>query len=278
MTGTTPPRIHLELMVARLLTELSDGQTGTQAVAAPVVAAPVVAEPVVVAPVVVAPVVAEPVVAAPVAAADSPPPTPVAAAGSLAELVEVWPAILEELQSSKGSWLVINSARPVLLEGDVLTLEFADPQWVERFKEKPMSGPAVYEDLREAIVGALGVRLRFVPRAGMTVAAASPTPTPSPASDKAATAAPVNAETAIADDAPTTKMEPVIPVAGPTLDTTAQSVPNPIDEQRGESVVRDVLGAKLIATIDDAAAPISRTAPAEDGLAIFDVDTSPEKD
>jgi len=263
MTGTTPPRIHLELMVARLLTELSDGQTGTQAVAAPVVAAPVVAAP---------------VVAAPVVVVDSPPPAPVAAAGSLAELVEVWPAILEELQASKGSWLVINSARPVLLEGDVLTLEFADPQWVERFKEKPMSGPAVYEDLREAIVGALGVRLRFVPRAGMTVAAAPPTPTPLPASDKAATAAPVNAETAIADDAPTTKMEPVIPVAGPTLDTTAQSVPNPIDEQRGESVVRDVLGAKLIATIDDAAAPISRTAPAEDGLAIFDVDTSLEKD
>jgi hypothetical protein len=88
----------------------------------------------------------------------------------------------------------------------------------------------------------------------------------------------VNVETAIADDAPTTKMEPVIPVAGPTPDATVQSVPNPVDEQRGESVVRDVLGAKLIATIDDAAAPISRTAPAEDGLAIFDVDTSPEKD
>jgi DNA polymerase-3 subunit gamma/tau len=83
MTGTTPPRIHLELMVARLLTELSDGRPETHSVAAPVVAAPVVA----------APVVAAPVVAAPVVAADSPPPTSVAAAGSLAELVEVWPAI-----------------------------------------------------------------------------------------------------------------------------------------------------------------------------------------
>ena len=259
MTGTTPPRIHLELMVARLLTELSDGRTETRAVAAPVVAAPVVA--------------------APVVAADSPPPTPVAAAGSLAELVEVWPAILEELQSSKGSWLVINSARPALLVGDVLTLEFADPQWVERFKEKPVSGPAVYEDLREAIVGALGVRLRFVPSVGMTAAAATPpSPRPSPAPSEAATGAPTHSENAIADDAPTTKMEPVIPVAGPTPDTTAPSVPKPNEEQRGESVVRDVLGAKLIATIDDAAAPISRTAPAEDGLAIFDVDPSPEKD
>lgn len=249
MTGTTPPRIHLELMVARLLTELSE----TRAVAAPVVAAPVVA-------------------------ADSTP-TPVAAAGSLAELVEVWPAILEELQSSKGSWLVINSARPVLLEGDVLTLEFADPQWVERFKEKPVSGPAVYEDLREAIVGALGVRLRFVPRAGMTASAVTPPPSrPSPVASEPATAAPAHSETAIADDAPTTKMDPVIPVPVPTPEATAQMVVNPLDEQRGESVVRDVLGAKLIATIDDTAAPISRTAPAEDGLAIFDVDNAPDKD
>jgi DNA polymerase-3 subunit gamma/tau len=269
MTGTTPPRIHLELMVARLLTELLDGPAETRAVAAPVVAAPVVA----------APVVAAPVVAAPVVAADSAPPTPVAAAGSLAELVEVWPAILEELQSSKGSWLVINSARPASLEGDVLTLEFADQQWVERFKEKSESGPAVYEDLREAIVGALGVRLRFVPRVGMAAATATPpAPGPSPAPSEAATAAPTHSETAIADDAPTTKMEPVIPVAGTTPDTSAQSIPKPDEEQRGESVVRDVLGAKLIATIDDAAAPISRTAPAEDGLAIFDVDPAPEKD
>lgn len=253
MTGTTPPRIHLELMVARLLTELSDGPAETRAVAAPVVAAPVVA-------------------------ADSTP-TPVAAAGSLAELVEVWPAILEELQSSKGSWLVINSARPVLLEGDVLTLEFADPQWVERFKEKPVSGPAVYEDLREAIVGALGVRLRFVPRAGMTATAAIPPPSrPSPAASEPTTATPDHSETAIADDAPTTKMDPVIPVSVPTPETTAQTVSNALDEQRGESVVRDVLGAKLIATIDDTAAPISRTAPAEDGLAIFDVDNAPDKD
>ena len=258
MTGTTPPRIHLELMVARLLTELSDGPAETRAVAAPVAA---------------------PVVAAPVVAADPTPPTPVAAAGSLAELVEVWPAILEELQSSKGSWLVINSARPASLEGDVLTLEFADQQWVERFKEKSESGPAVYEDLREAIVGALGGRLRFVPRVGMAATTATPpAPGPSPAPSEAATAAPTHSETAIADDAPTTKMEPVIPVAGTTPDTPAQSIPKPDEEQRGESVVRDVLGAKLIATIDDAAAPISRTAPAEDGLAIFDVDPAPEKD
>ncbi len=269
MTGTTPPRIHLELMVARLLTELSDGQTETRAVAAPVVAAPVVA----------APTIAEPAVAAPVVA-DPPSTTPVAAAGSLAELIEVWPAILEELQSSKGSWVVINSARPVLLEGDVLTLEFADPLWVQRFKEKPVSGPAVYEDLREAIVGALGVRLRFVPRAGMAaVATATAASAPAkPIAPAESVPQPASPETTIAENAPTTKMEPVVPEAAGEPEPATQSMSNPGDEQRGESVVRDVLGAKLIATIDDAATPISRPAAADDGLAIFDALSAPEKD
>ena len=270
MTGTTPPRIHLELMVARLLTELSDGRAETHTVATPVAAAPVVAAPV------LAPVVAP--VAAPVVAhvaADPRPTNAVAAAGSLAELLEVWPAILEELQSSKGSWVVINSARPASLEGDVLTLEFADPLWVQRFKEKPASGPAVYEDLREAIVGALGVRLRFVPRAGLAgVVSTLPAPV------ERATQAPPVPDNTFADDAPTTKMQPVSPASGAdsTPESTVQSGPNPDDEQRGESVVRDILGAKLIATIDDAATPLSRSASADDGPAIFDVEPAPEKD
>jgi DNA polymerase-3 subunit gamma/tau len=285
MTGTTPPRIHLELMVARLLTELADGRAETHTVATPVAAASTPPTTVVAAPSVVP--VAAPVVTPVVA--DLTPTHPVAASGTLAELIEVWPAILEELQSSKGSWVVINSARPASLEGDVLTLEFTDPLWVQRFKEKPASGPAVYEDLREAIVGALGVRLRFVPRAGLAGVVATPPAASTPAAPPAAAAtAPVASATqeppmsdnAIADDAPTTKMEPVSPAAGSesTVDSTAQSGPNPDDEQRGESVVRDVLGAKLIATIDDAATPLSRSATADDGPAIFDVEPAPEKD
>jgi DNA polymerase-3 subunit gamma/tau len=191
----------------------------------------------------------------------------------------VWPAILEELQPSKGSWLVINSARPASLEGDVLTLEFADPLWVQRFKEKPASGPAVYEDLREAIVGALGVRLRFVPRVGMAgVATAAPATATPPATGESVTPAPSVPETAIADDAPTTKMQPVAPETAPATEPAAQSAPNPDDEQRGESVVRDVLGAKLVATLVDPATPVNRSAPTDDGLSIFDALSDPEKD
>ena len=290
MTGTTPPRIHLELMVARLLTELSDDRGETRTVAAPVASAPVVAAPAVVAPVVAAPAlteppaVAPPVTVAPVVA-DSTPTNPIAAAGTLAEVIEIWPTILEELQASKGSWVVINSARPALLDGDVLTLEFADPLWVQRFKEKPASGPAVYEDLREAIMGALGVRLRFVPRVGMTGnSAAVPPPAPPRAVvDPANTSLP-SAATAIDDDAPTTKMQPVeTPASAPETpadrgpDSAPPTTTDPASEQRGESVIRDVLGATLIATIDNATTPVSRPV-ADDSPAIFDTEPPAEND
>jgi DNA polymerase-3 subunit gamma/tau len=274
MTGTTPPRIHLELMVARLLTELpgrSSSQSAPVANAAP--AAP--AAPVVAATVVAAPVVAPVVVTPPVA--------PAIEQGTLAELLDVWPAILEELESSKGSWVVVNSARPVLLEGDVLTLEFSEQMWVDRFKESPTSGKAVFEDLREAIQGALGVRLRFVPRLGMTAGSGSPAPVTAAAIETIETpVASVEIPADVpGDDAPTTKMAPVAAPETAATETaateTATTEPAAAEsaERRGESVIREMLGATLIANIDDASTPQGRLAPADDAPAIFDIDPTP---
>jgi len=274
MTGTTPPRIHLELMVARLLTELpgrNTPQTTPVVVATP--AAPTVPPVAVTAPPVVAPVVAPVVV--------TPPVTSAIEQGTLAELLDVWPAILEELESSKGSWVVVNSARPTLLEGDVLTLEFSEQMWVDRFKENPTSGKAVFEDLREAIQGALGVRLRFVPRLGLTAGTGLPTPaTASPEKVEPAAAAVEPLVEGPGDDAPTTKMEPVstTDVAAPepvATDSAPGSNSAETAERRGESVIREMLGATLIANIDDATAPQGRPAPADDTPAIFDVDSTP---
>ena len=274
MTGTTPPRIHLELMVARLFTEHPDRNTSQSAPvinpapvtpSTPAAPAAVVAEPEVVAPVtsVVAPVA----VTAPVASNVEP--------GTLAEILDVWPAILEDLESSKGSWVVVNSARPVVLEGDVLTLEFSEHMWVDRFKEKPTSGKAVFEDLREAILGALGVRLRFVPRLGTmpgTSLTAPVTPVSSVPIEPVAPAVESLVETPD-DDAPTTKMEPVeIPETVVAKEVSTESV-----ERRGESVIREMLGATLIANIDDASTPHARTAPADDTPAIFDIDPTPRE-
>ena len=289
MTGTTPPRIHLELMIARLLTELAD-DTGSSATPqqaqqpAPKTSVPAAAPGVSVAPVTVAAPVTPPIVA-PTVVADAPvvsppavaePTQPTVESGTLAEILDVWPAILEDLQESKGSWVVVNAARPVMLKDDVLTLEFSDKLWVDRFKEKPTSGTAVFEDLREAIVGALGVRLRFVPRFGMTGSTSAVTAAPSnspssPSTDAAPSPAPmtpppavkVEATTAeLPDDAPTTKMEPVA--------ETAPVTPDPAEERRGESVVREVLGATLIANIDNAPNPANRSAALDDSPAIFD--------
>ena len=149
----------------------------------------------------------------------------------------------------------MNSARPVILEGDVLTLEFSEQMWVDRFKENPTSGKAVFEDLREAILGALGVRLRFVPRL-VTFTGQNPT-------------APIK---------PVAPAEPVEPVApAPTEHVVAEPVTTESAERRGESVIREVLGATLIANIDDASTPQARSTPADDTPAIFDVDPTPRE-
>ena len=287
MTGTTPPRIHLELMVARLLTELPAGSKDVRKAAEPAVSgSPAVS-------------VASPSSAtAPAVAATSSPPTPgsIPAAppappvtkrppesGTLAEVLDLWPAILEELQSSKGSWVVVNSGRPVALDGDVLTIEFSEQMWVDRFKETPNSGKAVFEDLREAAIGALGVRLRFVPRVGMAGAPRTAPPqttqttTPPqpvvPPKPVAQTPPGPEANPDLSDEAPTAKMEPVEqPPAAVEPSGSGDA------ERRGESVIREMLGATLIANIDDSVTPAARKGDTEDGLAIFDVDSSPEGD
>ena len=48
-------------------------------------------------------------------------------------------------------------------------------------------------------------------------------------------------------------------------------------ERRGESVIREMLGATLIASIDDASTSHARSAPADDTPAIFDVDPTPRE-
>ena len=282
MTGTTPPRIHLELMVARLLTELPGGSTGVHPAAEPAVpVAPTVLVTPPVSAVASTPPPSMPAPAAPPAPSPATklPPESVA----LADVLDVWPAILEELETSKGSWVVVNSGRPVALDGDVLTIEFSEQMWVDRFKETPTSGKAVFEDLREAAIGALGVRLRFVPRVGMsgaprtsppetaqTVTPSQPVTPPKPVGQ---TPPDVKAQPDVSDEAPTTKMEPMDQppaVAEPSGSGNA--------ERRGESVIREMLGATLIANIDDSVTPSVRTSDPEDGLAIFDTDSASTED
>lgn len=293
MTGTTPPRIHLELMIARLLVERGAGSSPSQspapvAVAAPVAAAPPTpavaaasvtpvapaapdddaqsvepnAVPDVDAPTVTMPPIGVVTPEPPVSPkAKEQPAKPAVDSGAdgitLSDVTEIWDDVVEDLKENPGAWVVVNAAKPVSLEGDVLQLDFADAVFLERFKEKPSSGTAVFEDLREALIGALGIRFRFVPRVGLGIPLTASTPAVAPT---AAPAEPTNpfVEQAEAHAVARAESAPV------ELETHDEPVAKQAEEQRGEAVVRDILGATLITTIDREVAQGARFVDADD--------------
>jgi DNA polymerase-3 subunit gamma/tau len=318
MTGATSPRLHLELMVARLLVpaaddsdrgslarverlerrmNIADDSVTASAPAAAVTApsAPAVpasapapraqapvretppaqqsrptpepaAEPAghpAPEPIPAAPVVAEAAVAEP------------AAAVTLSQLKDAWPEILEVVQKAKRTaWMVVYTATPRVLDGDVLTLSFPSETDVTNFKDRPMSGDSVSETLRAAINTVLGIRVKYVARVD---AAAAPTAAAKPSARTPASsngwnvavipgAAPVD-EVPPADEPeppfepPAEEPEPVVEAAAParaaprTAPAKVSSAPAPTAPRRGqpqasarygEAVVRELLGASFI--------------------------------
>lgn len=284
MTGTTPPRIHLELMIARLLIERGAGNSPSESPAPVAVAAPSAqatkpaepaappARPAATAPITPADVDAPTVTMPPISVATPEPtvspkakeqPAKVAvdsgAEGmTIADVTEIWDEVVEDLKENPGAWVVVNAAKPVSLEGDVLQLDFADAVFLERFKEKPSSGTAVFEDLREALIGALGIRFRFVPRVGLGIPLTGSTPAVTPTAAPTEPTNPFVAQAeahavARADSAPAEHSEPAV-----------EQLEKQAEEQRGEAVVRDILGATLITTIDREVAPGARFVDADD--------------
>ena len=194
MTGATSPRLHLELMIARLLVPAAD-DTARGALArverlerrigiahAPAPAPlPVPAENVS-APAAAAVAVAdESATSAEADDASTPRPdspaeplvaTPTAAV-TLAQLRDAWPEILEVVQKAKRTaWMVVYTSTPRILEGDVLTLSFPSETDVANFKDRPPSGDSVSEQLRTAISTVLGIRVKFVARVDISGASA----------------------------------------------------------------------------------------------------------
>ncbi|MBZ4487985.1 DNA polymerase III subunit gamma and tau [Microbacterium sp. cx-55] len=195
MTGATSPRLQLELMVARVLAHTAPAAEPL-AVAAPAVptravpapAAPVAAAPAAVAPASVAPPAASapppsPAAAAPAervpenstapAAAAEAPATPAEAPASAdipagpittQRMRDAWPEVLARLETiSRSSWLIATVARVAALDGDILTLTFQSQGDVAAFKKRTAgSGPS--EDLRQAIQGVLGIRVKYIAR------------------------------------------------------------------------------------------------------------------
>lgn len=198
MTGATSPRLHLELMTARLLVPAADestrgalarveqlerqvaggvavpaarSATDRPATSAAVAPAPDVArpapEPVAPEPVAPEPAAPEPAAAAPV---DAGPIT-------LERVVAAWPGILGQVEKiRRSSWTVVYSTTPVALEGDVLTLAFTAESDVASFKERTSPADSVSEHLRSAIQRELGMRVKFLVRMDAPARASRPAP------------------------------------------------------------------------------------------------------
>lgn len=221
MTGATSPRLHLELMIARLLVRATGGApavavaTAYSAPAAPVAkpAAAPVASPAP-APKAEAPVAKpEPVKEAPVQEA----PAVVVPTGPVGtrELLEVWPAVLEKIQAkSRAAWLVVVSAQVRSLEEDVLTLVFSNEADAASFRPQKGVPGGVHEILRQAILDTVGVRVSFKVSSDST--ATAPIDRLADTGSVAAPAAVANAPREFATPAPEAKVdEPPLPEAPP---------------------------------------------------------------
>ena len=276
MTGATSPRLQLELMVARVLAQTGAAASGSAAAPgaaasvappAPAVSAPAASAPAT--PAVSPPAApsapavaasdhtpaAEP--AAPSAAPVRPPTAPVAEHETahpapsgpitLQHMRDAWPEVLGSLETtSRSSWLLASGARVVDLDGDVLTLAFQSQSDVAKFK-KLSAGAGPSEDLRQAILAVLGIRVKYLakhdgepgpippasPAAPPAASASEPTaPRPAAVSTTRAAAAPVTewvvaAIPSDADAPPVDAPEPPTAVAQFAVDDEPEDAADP---------------------------------------------------
>jgi DNA polymerase-3 subunit gamma/tau len=210
MTGATSPRLHLELMVARLLVPAAD-ETERGALArverlerrmgidehpsmhvAP--DRPAV-EPVDIRTARKAkaePAPTEPPPVKPAAPAEQSPMEP-SAPVTLQQIKDAWPEILEIVKNSKrNAWMALAASTPRAFTDDVLTVAFATEADVASFKQPQGPGESVSEHLRGAIHEVLGVRVKFLARHEAAPAE------PKPAQSKPAESKPAESNPAIA--------------------------------------------------------------------------------
>jgi len=226
MTGATSPKLHLELMCAKILVPAANATEvgslarierlerrigiGGEAPAAPV-AAP-----------------ANPIASAPVVEAATPTtPIEVVSTGiTISQMRASWARILDEVaKKSKRAYMVAYAIDVMAVEGDVLTLRFASNYDLESFKGEA-GAPDV---LRKAIETEFGVVFKFKPL--MEAKAEAPVTAPTPV--VAAAAEPEIEPEPEADEE--VKEKPA-----------AESRNAKVDEEAryGESLLREILGAE----------------------------------
>jgi DNA polymerase-3 subunit gamma/tau len=204
MTGATSPRLHLELMIARVLVPASDetdrgalarverlerriGVDGAVPVAAPVLV-PEPARPEEVAspstgsaaaPGRISPVEATSARNSPVAV------TP--GAVTLQQVRDSWPEVLESVQKAKRSaWMVVFTAKPLeLRENGVLVISFPSQKDVDALKQPSSPGEGVGDHLKQAISDLLGFRPALIARVEPSLGSPAPVALPTPVAEPA---------------------------------------------------------------------------------------------
>jgi DNA polymerase-3 subunit gamma/tau len=250
MSGATSPKLHLELMCAKVLVPSSD-QTEVGSLArierlerrigvggaVPEQATPVSrigSETPVGVP---APAAAAPKVSAPIADKTPDVSTPAGIGGiTLTQFKDSWPNILSIVnKKSKAAWMVAFALTVVDFTDDVLTLKFLSQKDLDSFKN---SGDAS-EILRGAIMDVLGIQVKY--KAQIDAKAE-----PAPVVEKVATT-PI---AVVAEPVSEKPEEAVAEEAAPVTETVAEEPKSRnskmIDEDAryGESLLREMLGAE----------------------------------
>lgn len=303
MTGATSPRLHLELMIARVLSAagqvsedagfdsprlaqpVPEPVEGSSSVpAAPSLNAPRAAVPSRVvereseanetkrAPRTERVETPTPAPEAPAPETSTPPETPAAPAPSgpvdIDRIRAVWPAVLGRLESvSRTSWLLVTAVQPLDYEAgtEVLTVGFASQQDLAKFKgQTPGNGAS--DHLRAAIEQEVGVKVKY-----------RPAPLPPTALSEAAATAPVR--TAPAQSAPS---RPAPSQAEPSTPKAENVPPTPVTEWAVAAIPTDAPASapQPQFPVDDEPADAEASGPPspQDGLVDRDEPPLPDDD
>jgi DNA polymerase-3 subunit gamma/tau len=242
MTGATSPKLHLELLMARLLVSIGAPATPHTAVASPLQKPAVPAN------------ASQPAVPEPVA----PEPAPAAPAEplSLDLMLSSWGKIVEAVGEKKRAvWTALANTEVVALVDDVVTIGFPSLASAEILKKPQGPGlPASAELVRDAILAVSGHRVRF------KVQELAMEPVAKELAETVADEAPVVHESTASASWPTVSLpgaeeqpaEEVVPEpadgapGGAEAEGEAETPTTGALSQIGEAVIREVLGGQLI--------------------------------
>ena len=229
MTGATSPKLHLELLIARLLVVAPGAQQPT--IDTPVASAPAEVQ-----------TTAEPTPVAQATPADEPvakTPQPPAEPLTLVVMEESWAAVVEAIAQKKRTvWTAMVGTEIMGLVDDVVTIGFPSLASADVLKKSQGPGlPANAEVVREAIMAVTGHRVRFKAQELPTAALSQPVEEATAPAASWPTVSPPHAEQAVESKEVAPEVVEELEEPAPTTGTQSQI---------GEAVIREVLGGQLI--------------------------------